>query len=286
MALTNQLGEVIRAARREQSISARALADRLGISAGTMSAIENGHASLSVDRLLRISELLSIDLSQLLATASAGRAGDAAQENGADPSSADRSRDWRTFDALAADPVITAAVKCFVERGYHGSSMRAIADAAGISVPGVYHHYASKQELLVRILDLTMDDLEWRLVAARAGASGPRGRLAALVEALALYHARRPQLAFIGASEMRSIEEPERTRIARRRTEVQHMIDREIADAISAGEASSTLPLAPGRAIVTACTSLPQWFDGAGRTSAEEIAAEYARLALAMVHAD
>jgi AcrR family transcriptional regulator len=152
-----------------------------------------------------------------------------------------------------------------------------------MSVPGVYHHYASKQELLVQILDLTMDQLEARTSSAVAQGHDPLERLSLLVEALALFHTMCSDLAFIGASEMRSLEQPHFDRIARRRTALQHLIDAHIDAAIVAGQASTSMPREAGRAIATMCTSLPQWFSKGGPTSPEEIAREYARLAVRMV---
>lgn len=84
---------------------------------------------------------------------------------------------------------------------------------------------------------------------------------------------------------MRSLEEPDRSRIAARRSATQHLIDREIRAAVTAGSADCARPLETGRAIVTMCTSLPQWFDTSGPTSAADIAAEYATLALRMIGA-
>src|SRR5438874_2494033 len=86
-----------------------------------------------------------------------------------------------------------------------GLSLRQTADRAGMSVPGVYHHYREKQDLLVRALDLTMDELHWRVRAARSDGTNAVERLTHTVEALALFHTRRRGLAFIGASEMRSL---------------------------------------------------------------------------------
>lgn len=52
----------------------------------------------------------------------------------------------------------------FVEHGYGGTSIRTIAKRAGMSLPALYYHYASKQELLVAILD---DGLETFLATCR-----------------------------------------------------------------------------------------------------------------------
>ena len=131
--------------------------------------------------------------------------------------------------------MLAGAIKAFVATGYHGASMRSIAQFANMSVPGVYHHYPSKQDLLVKILDITMMDLLWRLQRARDDGNNPIERVALVVEALALFHTRRSDLSFIGASEMRSLEPHHYRRIARLRNDVQDLLDTEIAAAITAG---------------------------------------------------
>jgi AcrR family transcriptional regulator len=46
-----------------------------------------------------------------------------------------------------------AATEVFAERGYHGASMEEIARRSGVSVPVVYDHFASKQDLHRRLLE-------------------------------------------------------------------------------------------------------------------------------------
>ena len=40
-----------------------------------------------------------------------------------------------------------AAVELFMEHGYHATSMRQIAEHAGLALGGIYNHFASKEEL-------------------------------------------------------------------------------------------------------------------------------------------
>src|SRR5881275_911507 len=48
--------------------------------------------------------------------------------------------------------VLDAAFGLFVERGYEGTSMEAIAAAAGVTKPVVYDCFASKEELFAALL--------------------------------------------------------------------------------------------------------------------------------------
>ena len=49
--------------------------------------------------------------------------------------------------------IIQAAARLFVGQGYHGTSMRQIAEEAGIALGGIYNHFVSKQAIFVAILN-------------------------------------------------------------------------------------------------------------------------------------
>jgi len=253
----------------------RELAQRLGVSAATISAVENGQTGISLDRLSQFAGIFRISAAALLE--GADRVPTVATAQGGD---------WRVFTPLRLNPALSAAVAAFVATGYHGSSMRSIAERAGLSLAGIYHYYPSKQQLLTTILDLTMDDLEWRITAATAEASRPILGLHRAVEALALFHVMRADLAFVGASEMRSLEEPARTRVAQRRSSVQHLLDDQIARVLTSGHLDCPRPRETSRAIATMCTALPQWFDMDGATPAATVARGYADLAVRMIGAE
>jgi AcrR family transcriptional regulator len=51
-------------------------------------------------------------------------------------------------EAATRDRVIDRALTLFAERGTTAVSMRELADAAGVTVPGLYYHFASKDELV------------------------------------------------------------------------------------------------------------------------------------------
>lgn len=49
--------------------------------------------------------------------------------------------------------IIQAAARLFVGQGYHGTSMRQIAEEAEVALGGIYNHFPSKQEIFVAILN-------------------------------------------------------------------------------------------------------------------------------------
>jgi AcrR family transcriptional regulator len=48
--------------------------------------------------------------------------------------------------------ILDAALEVYVQRGYRGTSMQAVADAAGVTKPVVYECYPNKDELLLVLL--------------------------------------------------------------------------------------------------------------------------------------
>lgn len=198
----------------------------------------------------------------------------------------DSPADWRGYGSDGLRPLLRAALDCFAAQGYHGTSIREIASRAGLSVPGVYHHYASKQALLVAVTEHAMEDLWWRSRAAAEGAGDdPADQLAAQVECLVLYHARRQDLAFIAWSEIRSLTGEHLTAHVARRDRQQRVFDTILETGARAGAFSTPWPLETSRAIVTVCTGVAQWFRPEGPLPADAVAERYVAIARAMAQA-
>jgi AcrR family transcriptional regulator/DNA-binding transcriptional regulator YdaS (Cro superfamily) len=262
-------------------MSLRELARRISASPSLISQIENGKTRLTVVRLRAIAQALGVREQNLFSDGPLVAASSAATTHlltaEVDPAG---DAEWRRYEPLQLDPVLTATLASILETGYHGSSVRDIAARCGLSVPGLYHYYPSKQAMLVALLDLTMTDLLRRSRGAIAEGQDSVERFSQLVECLALYHSHRQQLAFVGASEMRSLEPASRRRIAAMRMEQQAMVDREVEAAVEQGRFASRRPHEASRAVVTMCTAIAQWFQPRGPLTPEQIAEHYVEFAL------
>ena len=58
------------------------------------------------------------------------------------------------------DRVLQVAQALFAERGYRGTSLRDIAKRIGIKAPSLLHHFPSKQQLYLAVLDKMFESLE------------------------------------------------------------------------------------------------------------------------------
>ena len=70
------------------------------------------------------------------------------------------------------EQILDVAMRAFAEQGFRGASLAAIAAEAGISEPGLLHHFPSKRELLFGVLQGT--EAEFKAWASHrvAGGSG------------------------------------------------------------------------------------------------------------------
>lgn len=271
------IGGRIRALRIEGGTSLRAFAKLLGVSPATLSLVETGKTELSVGRLRRIAELLGIAPEAMLATA-----------YGENPKTArplqtvskPEIRNWREYQDLQLDQVLSAALGEFLRAGYHGTSVRDIARAAGLSVSGLYHYYASKQNILCTIFDIAASDLLERANAARDDGRDPVTRFCLLIEHLVLWHCHRRSFGFVGVSEMRSLDARNRREIVAIRMAQQAMVDREVGVAVQQGLFATRHPREAARAVVSMCVAIPTWYRPEGSLSPDQVAAQYIQFSL------
>ncbi len=95
------------------------------------------------------------------------------------------------------------AARLFVKSGYHGVSMREVAEAVGVTKPALYHHYADKEALFLAMLEGTLAGLS-RLVQAANSQVGIRLQLDTLVYEL-LASAPEQRVGLQLASELRHV---------------------------------------------------------------------------------
>ncbi len=112
--------------------------------------------------------------------------------------------------------ILDAAIGLFQQRGFHGAGVDDIGAAAGITGPAVYRHFASKDELLVAVLDLVVDRLlrDVRRIVAEAGSG--REALGEIVRFHIAFSLEDHRLIGVYLQEERSLPDPDRRRIRKK----------------------------------------------------------------------
>lgn len=122
----------------------------------------------------------------------------------------------RRRDPARRERILTAAAQLAAGRGFHTVALADIGAQAGIVGSGIYRHFASKDALLVALLDRVMDRLDEGAAAVLAAESDGHAALSALVRdhitvaiedraVLAVYH-----------REIHTLPEEDRRRLRRR----------------------------------------------------------------------
>lgn len=96
------------------------------------------------------------------------------------------------------DQVLAAAVQLFNEQGYDATSVADVASRLGLTKSALYHHFASKEELLRLALDDALDALEHALDRAVADSGTTSDHLRGVVEgAVEVLIARQPSVTLL-----------------------------------------------------------------------------------------
>ena len=70
--------------------------------------------------------------------------------------------------------LLGVALEVFAANGFHETSMNEVAEAAGVTKPVLYQHFASKEALYSELVDEIGAQLERAIFEAAAAAEGPR----------------------------------------------------------------------------------------------------------------
>jgi AcrR family transcriptional regulator len=81
------------------------------------------------------------------------------------------------------DVILERAADLFAKQGVAATTVREIAEAVGILSGSLYHHFASKDEIVDAIVSSFMDDLVSRYDAVMTADTDPEARLVGLVRA-------------------------------------------------------------------------------------------------------
>jgi AcrR family transcriptional regulator len=185
------------------------------------------------------------------------------------------------------EAILSAAIAVMAEHGYHGTSVRDIAERAELSPAAIYYHFTSKQDVLATIMERGIERLLMRTRTALAEAGeAPEDRLCAIVEVQVLFHLESQGATLLGTSELRALDEPLRSKHKAKRLKQQRLFDQVVEEGVAQGAFTTTLPREAARAIVVMCTGVASWFSPRGKLSRDQIVRRYQRLALDMVGAE
>jgi len=181
--------------------------------------------------------------------------------------------------------LLEAAVTAFAEKGFHGTTTRDIAGAAGMSPAAVYVHHRSKEELLFLISREGHETALDVVRTARAASTDPVAQLRTAMRAFAEFHVHHHTVARILNYELAALSDEHRRVIDELRTGIDQELRTLIRDGVAAGVFDAPDPALAATALASMGVDIARWYREDGEWSATQIADYYATLALRMVGA-
>lgn len=183
----------------------------------------------------------------------------------------------------ARDRLVAAAVEAFAARGFHGTTTRDIASAAGMSPAALYVHHRSKEDLLYLISRSGHEATLQLVEEGVAGSPDPVEQLVAVVRAFTIHHARGHTRARIVNYDLAALSPEHLEEIAGIRREIEGQVRRVVESGVESGLFRTPSPRMTALALLSLGIDVARWYRDEGEWSPEDIADHYCELALRMV---
>ncbi len=183
------------------------------------------------------------------------------------------------------DRLFAAAVTAFAAKGFHGTTTRDIAAAAGMSPAALYVHHRSKEEILYRISKRGHQNTLALVRAARASSDDPVAQLRAVVRDFAVHHARGHTTARIVNYELSALEEPHLAEIRALRSAIDAEVQGLVATGVASGAFDCPDPRVAAAALLSLGIDIARWYEDGGGWTPEELGEAYAEIAVRVVGA-
>jgi AcrR family transcriptional regulator len=181
------------------------------------------------------------------------------------------------------------AAQLFAARGYHSTTLRQLATAAGITLGTLYHYYPSKEDLLAELVDDAMRPLLATLDDVRARARDDAvAALREMVESFIRVALEElgTVLVLIADNELRALSPLRLQHALVQRDAYEQAMIALVEEGRRRGEFAVDHVKLAVYAILAICNSVPRWYKSDGPLSAEETARINATLALRLVGVD
>lgn len=175
------------------------------------------------------------------------------------------------------------ALALFHAKGFHATSIREIASAAGIVPATLFYHFAVKEDILLRIMHRSIDSTIERVEAARATGVDPTTRLAAVVDALVRAHTALQMQSLVNNTELRSLRPETAREVVAKRHALGGIVEALVDEGCEAGLFHVECPRDAANAIVTMITSIAVWYRPQKGPTPDQISASYVIYALRIV---
>ncbi|HQV94025.1 MAG TPA: TetR/AcrR family transcriptional regulator [Anaerolineales bacterium] len=181
---------------------------------------------------------------------------------------------------MTRNELIETAAQVFRQKGYHGASMEDIAAAVKLRKASLYHHFSSKQEILLEILDRALQLLLEKISAITEQNISADKKLRLMIRQYLQILAENVDLAAVLLFEHRALERRQHARHIPSRDKFESLWKDVVAEGVSKKIFKCDDPSMAVRALLGQLNWTITWYSPDGDKSIEEIADDYSNLLL------
>jgi len=182
--------------------------------------------------------------------------------------------------SATATRILEAATNQFFAFGYHGASMKQLAQEAGIRSATLYYHFPNKQQLLVDIMRTTLESLTASVQVSIEAETDPVRALSKALTSHILFHVDHHREVFLCDAELRALVPDARPEIVALRDRYEEIF----RSTLRAGRDTGVLAVPSvelvSRSLLASCSGIAVWFRPDGDMTIDEVAATYVNLFL------
>lgn len=128
-----------------------------------------------------------------------------------------------------------SAIACFSRRGYHATTIKDVADHAGVSVGLIYQYIEDKEDLLYLALMEVLDSYKRQIPLATEGITDPLERFCATVRSYCNVNGSSVDATVLAYRETKSLRRTRRNIIKQKEVETNEIIGHSIQECVRAG---------------------------------------------------
>ncbi len=181
---------------------------------------------------------------------------------------------------MTRETILEAAAQVFRQKGFHGASMQDIAKAVNLQKPSLYHHVASKQEILLALLDRALELLLQRISVISDQDISADKKLREMIRAYLQILTENTDLSAVLLFEHRSLERKQHARHVPNRDKFEALWRGVLEEGVASKRFQCDNPALAARAILGIMNWTITWYRPEGPLEIEEIADNYSNLLL------
>lgn len=181
---------------------------------------------------------------------------------------------------MTRNDILDAAAQVFRKKGYHGASMSSIANAVKLQKASLYHHVASKQEILLALLERALGMLIEQISEISSEPMPADRKLRQMIRRYLSVLAENADLTAVLLFEHRSLDKKAHTRHVPQRDKFEGLWRDVLNEGVNAGLFDCKDTALATRALMGLLNWTLTWYRADGSKTIEQIADEYADLIL------